>query len=143
MIPVLAIGAWQGLEEYNRKNKDLNKTKPDVKISAIELLKDYEANDSIANGKYLGKIIELSGNIKKVENDGVGSYTIVLGEQSSLSSVRCIMDTTYRNDAAAVNEGSSVTIRGLCTGFKKNELLGENLGSDVELNRSVVIKNKE
>jgi hypothetical protein len=143
MLLVAGVGAWQAVKEYNRKNADLSKIKADVKISAINLINEYEANDSLANRKYLGKVIELTGNVRKLEDDGSGNYTIVLGEQGSLSSVRCTMDTMYRNDAAAVPEGSSVTVRGLCSGFKKNELLGENLGSDVELNRSVVIKNEK
>lgn len=142
MLLVAALGTWQAINEYNRKNVDISKTKADVKISAIDLINEYEANDSLANQKYLGKIIELTGHVRQLQNDSEGNYTIVLGEQGNLSSVRCTMDTTYNTDAAAVEKGSSVTIRGLCTGFKKNELLGENLGSDVELNRSVVIKNK-
>lgn len=141
MIPVLAVGVWQALHEYNRTNKDLSKVKADVKISVIDLIKEYDANDSTADQKYLGKIIEVFGNVKKVENDGAGNFTIAMGEPGSLSSVRCTMDTTYRDDAARITEGSSVTLRGACTGFKKNELLGVNLGSDVEVNRGVVIKN--
>ena len=140
ILIVGGIGAWQGMKEYNRTNKDLSKTKPDVKISVTDLIKEYEENDSIANQKYLGKIIELNGNVKTIETDNGGNYTIILGEAGNLSSVRCAMDTTYKTDAASVSEGSSVIIRGQCTGFKKNELLGENLGSDVELNRCVVIK---
>lgn len=141
IIFVLGIGVWQGLLEYNRTNKDLSKVKADVKISATNIINEYKANDSIADQKYLGKIIELNGNVKKVENDGTGNYTIVMGENGSLSSVRCTMDTVYRNDASKVVEGSSVTVRGACTGYKKNELLDENLGSDVEINRAIVVKN--
>ena len=140
LIPVLAAGAWQGWHEYNRTNKDLSKVKADVRITVTEIINEYESNDSTADEKYLGKIIELSGNVKKVEEDGYGNYTIVLGETENSSSVRCTMDTAYRMDAAHVPEGSSVTLRGACTGYKKNELLGVLLGSDVEINRAVVIK---
>lgn len=140
MLPVLFVGVWLGLKEYNRTNIDLTKVKADVEISANELIKEYEASDTMADKKYLGKIIELNGYVKNVENDESGNYTIVLGESNSLSSVRCSMDTTYKDEAAKIVQGSSVLIRGACTGFKKNELLGENLGSDVELNRCVLIK---
>ena len=141
MLPVLGIGIWQGLYEYNRPNKDLSKTKADVKISVIALINEFKVNDSTADKKYLGKIIELIGKVNSIENDDAGNYTMILGESGALSSVRCIIDTLYSSDAARVSEGSSVTIRGAYTGFKKNELLGENLGSDIEINRAVVIKN--
>ena len=140
MLPVLGVGVWLGLQEYNRTNKDLSKAKADVKISVTDIINEYEASDSIADKIYLGKIIDLNGNVKKIEIDVSGNYTIVLGDSNILSSVRCSMDTLYRDDAAHITEGSSIIIRGACTGFKKNELLGENLGSDVELNRCVIIK---
>ena len=140
MLPVLGVGIWMGLHEYNRTNKDLSKVKAEVKISATGLIKEYEANDSMANKRYLGKIIELNGTVKNVENDDTGNYTIVMGETGKISSVRCSMDTIYRDDAARITVNSSVIIRGACNGYKKNELMGENLGSDVELNRCVLVK---
>lgn len=142
MLPVLGVGIWMGLHEYNRANKDLSKAKADVKISATDMIKEYETNDSMANQKYLGKIIELNGTVKNVEKDDTGDYTIVLGDTGKLSSVRCSMDSLYRDDAAMITAGSSVIMRGACNGYKKNELLGENLGSDVELNRCVLVKKK-
>ena len=140
MFLFLSVGVWQGLLEYNRTNKDLSKVKADVKISATDMIKEYETNDSIANLKYLGKIIELNGTVKNVEKENTGDYTIVLGDTGKLSSVRCSMDSLYKDDAAMMTAGSSVIMRGACNGYKKNELLGENLGSDVELNRCVLVK---
>jgi hypothetical protein len=139
---VVVAGAWYGYSEFTRTNKDLGKVKADVKIPAIRLIREYESNDSLANIKYLGKIIETDGNIKDIEKDQTGYYTIILGPEEAKSSVRCLMDTTHNEDAATLTAGSSVVVRGACTGFKKNELLEENLGSDVELNRSVIISKK-
>ena len=119
MLPVLGVGVWLGMQEYNRTNKDLSKVKAELKISATNIINEYESNDSIANKKYLGKIIEIIGNVKKIESDEAGYYTIVLGESNILPSVRCSMDTSYKEDAAKVTEGSSVIIRGACTGLKK------------------------
>ena len=135
----VGLGVWQGLKEYNRTNIDLNNVKADIKISAVDLIHEYEANDSSSNQKYLGKIVEVDGNIKKIETDDKGFYTVVLGDTSSLSSVRCSMDSTHQKDAAKLVVGSSGTVRGSCTGFNKDEL---GLGSDVILNRCVIIIKK-
>ena len=139
IILFVGVGVWQGLKEYNRKNQDLINVKVDIKISAVDLINEYEANDSSSNQKYLGKIVEVDGNIKKIETDDKGFYTVVLGDTSSLSSVRCSMDSTHQKDAAKLAAGSSTTVRGSCTGFNKDEL---GLGSDVYLNRCVIILNK-
>ena len=135
-VIALGLGFWQGLKEYNRKNKDLSNVKADIKIAAVDLIREYEGNDSASNKKYLGKIVEVNGNVKKIETDDKGFYTVVLGDTSSLSSLRCSMDSTHQKDAAKLIAGSSTTVRGACTGFNKDEL---GLGSDVILNRCVII----
>lgn len=140
IIIVAAAGiAWYGYKEYYRTNKDLTNVKPDVKISAAGLIMEYEKNDSIANAKYLDKIIETNGNIKVIEKDDKGYYTIVLSDAGNMSSVRCSMDTAHQDDAARLTVGSSAIVRGVCTGFNKDEL---GLGSDVILNRCVVVQQK-
>ena len=133
----ICFGVWTGMHEYNRRNEDLGSVKADINISAADLIHAYEANDSAANQKYLGRVVETSGNIKKIEKDEQGYYTIVMGDTSSLSSVRCSMDTTHNEDAAHLTAGSSATLRGACTGFNKDEM---GLGSDVILNRCAILK---
>lgn len=140
ILIVVAGVAWYGYREFSRTNKDLGKVKPDITITSAALIGDYEANDSIANKKYLGKVVEVSGTVKEVNKDNGGYYTVVLGEAGSLSAVRCSMDTTHQADAAELAPGSSVMVRGACTGFNKDEM---GLGSDVILNRCVIVKQKK
>jgi hypothetical protein len=130
------FGVWQGLHEFNRTNEDLASVKADVKISAADFIHDYEVNIPAADQKYLGKVIETVGKIKKIEKDEKGYYTIVLGDTSNPSSVRCSMDTVHNGDAAHLEAGSSAILRGACTGFNKDEM---GLGSDVILNRCAII----
>jgi hypothetical protein len=136
----LALAGWYAYKEYVRTNKDLANVNADVKISADDLIKEYEKNDSLANKKYLGNIVETTGNVKSIEKDDNDYYTIVLADSSSMSSVRCSVDTVHREDAAQLVAGSSATMRGACTGFNKDEM---GLGSDVILNRCVIVKQKK
>jgi hypothetical protein len=135
-----AGGGWYGYKEYTRSNTDLTKVKADVSITAAVLVKEYEINDSSANKKYSGKIIETEGSVKSIEKDDKGYYTVVLGDEAGMSSIRCSMDTTHQQDAARLTVGSSAVVRGVCTGFNKDEM---GLGSDVFLIRSVIIQNKK
>lgn len=139
LIITIGIGVWQGLKEYNRTNKDIADVKADIKISATNLIHEYETNDSLANQKYLGKIIEVDGAVKKLDNDGSGGYVVVLGDTASLSSVRCVMDSTHNRDASTLKTGSSAILRGHCSGFNKDDM---GLGSDVILDRCALIKNE-
>ena len=135
----LVAGGFYAWKEFNRTNKDLSKSKADFNLNAGDLVNEFEKNDSISSIKYTGKILEVRGNVKKTEKDDMGLYTIVLGDSSIISSVRCSMDTSQQDRASRLPVNSSVTIRGACTGYNKDEL---GLGSDVILNRCVLISDK-
>lgn len=136
----MAGGAWYGYREFTRSNRNYQHVKPDFTLSATDLIRSYEADDSAANRKYNGKAIEVSGSVKNIEKDERGFYTIILGDSTSLSSVRCSMDTIHKDDAAGLTSGSSVTLRGACTGYYKDEM---GLGSDVIMNLCAVITKKD
>ena len=140
VLLVVAVGGWYAYKEFSRTHKDLQKVKPAYVLSATTLITEFEAGDSAAGKKFNGEVLEITGFVKKLEKDELGFYTIVLGDNNSLSSVRCSMDTVHKEDAAMVAAGSSVTVRGVCTGFNKDEM---GLGSDVILNRCVVIKKED
>lgn len=127
-------GAWFGYGEYQRKVKDLAKVKAQVTMQANELITVFEKNEKAANAEYLDKIIAVKGKVKTIEKNDKGYFTVVLGEASSMSSVRCSMDSVHVKEIAGVMEGNDVTVKGACTGFNTDELLG----SDVILNRCVI-----
>ena len=137
MIVVAIIsGAWFGYGEFSRKVKDLKNAHAQVNIPSGDLISEYEKDEIEANKKFLDKIIAVSGTVKTIDKNEQGYYTIVLGEVSSMSSVRCSMDSSHIKDIAGLNEGSNIVIKGACTGFNADELLG----SDVILNRCVIEK---
>lgn len=140
ILIAVAGGTWYGYREFSRTNKDLLSVKPDFVVPATGLIKEYETSDTAANSKYNGKVVEVTGIVKNVEKDEKGYYTIVLGDTTSLSSVRCSLDTTHHQDAAELKHGSSATIRGACTGFNNDDM---GLGSDVILNRGAIVTKKD
>ena len=124
--------------EFNRKNPDLSKVKSAYELNASDLIKEFNENDSSANKKYLGKIVTVKGQLKRVDQDAEGYYTIILGDTAGQSSIICTMDTTYKMDAANMKPISSVSVKGYFIGFEKDET--GLLGSDVKLNRCVLDK---
>ena len=135
IILAIAFGGWYAYKEYNRTNVDLADVKPEASLSAADLIRSFESDSASANKKYLGKILAVSGQVKSIERDG-NSATVILGDKGSMSSVRCSMDTTHIQEIASLKEGQGITIKGNCTGFNQDELLG----SDVILNRCAVAK---
>ena len=139
ILVVVAASAIYGWNEYHRKNDDLSGIKPAYSVAAVQLINEFNQNDSTANARYLGKVVSVNGMVKGVEKDEEGKYTVVLGDTTDMSSVRCAMDSTHAADATGLRRGQSVEVKGSFTGFKKDDT--GLLGSDVELNRAVVVKN--
>lgn len=143
ILAVLAVAAAIGSyawREFNRTNENLSGVRPAATVNAAALIGEFEANDSAANARYLGKIVQVDGMVKQVDKDDEGKYTVVLGDTASMSSVRCAMDSTYASAAASLQRGAPVKIKGAFTGFKRDDT--GLLGSDVEMNRAVIVENK-
>ena len=133
---VIAAGAYFYI---NRKTQSLTDSNVDFKISAVKFLEEYSSDQVLSDKKYLGKVIQVEGNLKEIERDDKGSLTFVLGDLASMSSVRCSIDTTVVIDESAYPVGTAVSLKGECTGFNADDL---GLGADIVLNRAVIIHNK-
>ena len=133
---VIAAGAYFYV---NRKTQSLTESRADYIISAIKFLEEYRSAQLLSDKKYLSKIIQVDGNLKEIERDDKGFLTFVLGDLTSMSSVRCSIDTTVVIDESAYPVGTAVSLKGECTGFNADDL---GLGADIVLNRSVIIQNK-
>ena len=131
---ILIVAGWYGYNKLYGKVEPLHNTQSDFTITANELLMAFEKDSASANKQYLGKIITITGSVKSVEKD-TDAATVVLGKEDGMSSVRCSMDSSQVGAVSNLQAGSSVTIKGACTGFHADDM---GLGSDVVLNRCIL-----
>lgn len=134
LLGAVAIYAWR---EYHRTNIKLDEIAADLSIPANDLIKQYLANDSMADLKFRNKILVITGIVKEVDSSG-GDCTLILGDTADMSSIRCLLDSSYIAAGYRFTRGQQITLKGAITGFKKDET--GMLGSDVELNRCVLEK---
>ena len=134
LLLIIAAAAVYIYMEYNRTHKDTARLKPDFTLTAPALLKEFESDEQSSNRKYWDKVIRVSGTIRDLLKDEKGFYSIVIGDSSSMSSVRCSVDSNHSAEAALLRKGAGVTVKGICSGYNADELLG----SDVILVRTVV-----
>jgi hypothetical protein len=135
---VIIAAAFYIYKEYNRTHKDTAMAKADFTIPAPALVQEFEKNEGPSNAKYLDKVIKVEGMVKEMLRDDKGYLSIVLGDTVSMSSVRCSIDSLHTDETAIVKEGDIIAVKGVCTGFNTDEMLG----SDVILVRSVVDNKK-
>ena len=141
VVAAIAGGGYYGYKEFNRKNENLNGVMPAYTVKANDLISEFANNDSASINKYLGKVIGVEGLLKKVEKDDEGFVTIVLGDTTDMSSVRCAMDSLHFKEAYNLKPFSSISVKGFFTGYEKDDT--GILGDDIKLNRCVLMKNEK
>ena len=136
LLVIAALGGWYAYSEYNRPLESMAEATPEVSIKAVELIAEYEKDETASSQRFIDKTIEVEGVLKDASADDKGFYTLALGDEASMSSVRCSVDSAFTKAASLLNKGEIVKIKGVCSGFTSDELLG----SDVTLVRCAVIK---
>ena len=99
------------------------------------MIKAFESDSAAATRQYVDKVIAVQGNVKQIDADG-NPVVIFLGEEGAMSSVKCSMDSAHADQYKALVKGSPAIIKGTCSGYQTEELLG----TDVELVHCVIQK---
>lgn len=121
------FGGGYGYYMYNKPVESLENVRSDHEIAAKDLLAKYEIDESKANELYLDQVLEVSGEVAKIEAEEGGKTSIYLDTGSMMSSIICELDD--RSSANGISVGDNVTIKGLCSGYLM----------DVVLVRSIII----
>lgn len=130
VVPLLILAAifiGIGFYMYNKPVESLDNKKPDVTVTADQLVADYEANEQAANDKYLGKVVQVSGKVAQVTSED-GKNKVVFETGNPISGV--ISELEDGNHAEGINAGEEATVKGMCSGYL----------SDVILVRSTVVR---
>ena len=122
MITAIVVG----YNLYNKKHRSIFES-PVLPVSADELFNQYERNEEESNKKYLDKAVEVTGPVAMVFENKDGKSVIVLKDKDDFFGVSCTLE---RLGNEKIQIGSTITIRGFCTGYL----------SDVVLNRAEIIK---
>lgn len=118
-IAIAGIGT--AIYLYVKPHTDLSKAKPDFIITAIDLQKAFEENETAATTKYVKKIVEVTGEVVSVAAGEANAINVTLKSGSDLSSVICTFPSSI--DKSKFTPGSRITIRGECSGFLMDVLL--------------------
>lgn len=122
VVTFIALSAiLAALYFYNLKHTDMAKAKPDFVITATDLQKAFEDNETAASTKYINKILEVTGKIASVKPADNNVLNISLVTGSDMSAV--IGTFPAVTDPSKFTIGSEITLRGECSGFLMDVLL--------------------
>ncbi len=129
ILIALVIGGGYGYYLYNKPVANTESLNAAYSLSADELFNHFENNETDANSKYLGKIIEVSGKVREFSIGDSGELNLVLASGSEMFGINCGLsegqDSRYKN----YEVGDSIKIKGECSG----------ISMDVVLTRCVIV----
>lgn len=102
-----------------KASRNIVSEEPAYKITAVQLLTDYNSNQQKANSLYLNKTIEVTGKVTKV------SDSIVMVD----TGVFCLSSVKVNKDL----EGQKVVVKGKCIGY-------DELFQEVKLDQCTINK---
>lgn len=118
---IILHSVFIGIYFYNKTQDDLTSAKPDYIITADALGKEFSSNETVADTKYTGKTVELTGQIGSivVRDDMVISILLNTSEQNS--SVICNLAQPAAQDVLKTSQ--HIRIRGEVSGYLMDILL--------------------
>ncbi|WP_440067692.1 OB-fold protein [Tenacibaculum discolor] len=121
-IGVLIISL--ALSQYYKPHIDVYNTNPDIITNATDLLYEFENDEEVANRKFLDKIIQVNGQISKVEASENNDIILTLKNQKDgLGTVICNLSTKENKKLINLKEGQIVSVKGICTGYLMDVIL--------------------
>ena len=93
--------------------------KPEFRASAVFLYQTFHADRTNADKKYRDKIIQVSGQVTRIEQDDSGQVALILqGDPSRLSGVECLIHQSQIPDLQQLQSGQRVIVKGYGAGKK-------------------------
>jgi hypothetical protein len=93
---------------------------PVATVTAGDLLKEYSGNALAADGKYKGKVIQVTGKFSSVQKMVLVGYVLQLVPEDTgdlnASMIQCVLPEDAQAAAAQLQPGQKVTIQGTCQG---------------------------
>ena len=140
VLIIIIAGGFIVYRMYDERTPDVVNKTPDERVEATALIAAFDQDSATARKKYLDKIVEVTGYVKRVDTTG----SVILGSEDSGSEVVAGLDRRHIKDHEKIKPGMVAIVQGVCSGFtiSGGEDLLASLGTTVEL-RSAGIKEKK
>lgn len=123
----------------NKPHKDIENAKAEYSFSADDLYAEFKTNKQ-ADSLYVDKVIEIIGNINKIETPTDSLVVAVFSQKKDTSQtntedlfaeleaeggIRCSMLFKYNEETKKTALSSSLKIKGLCIGKQGSDIIFE------------------
>ena len=113
---VVLSGVSVALYLYNKPHADVSGMTPELRVSAMDLYKAFQKDETAANRQFGDKVIAVTGAIAAEDvTDSTASLQLTTNDPAG--SVNCAFVGGKKEKGSLPARGSVVTVKGRCTGF--------------------------
>lgn len=109
---IVITGGFVGYQMYTKPHRNVEHANA-LTVSALKLATAYENNETVANGLYLDKVLEVDGEISEISKNQKGETVIAL-KGTDMGTVRCTVEGPAPAD---IGSGAKAVLKGICTGY--------------------------
>ncbi|MEO6549102.1 MAG: hypothetical protein ABIN94_13945 [Ferruginibacter sp.] len=107
---------------FTEKFSDTTEVRETVTINALDLIHEFEKNDSLANKKYTEKIIVVNGVVSEVE-PADSTVNLKIADTATGSYIIFAFQQQHQAEAKSIRKGDKVSIKGSCSGGAYSQIL--------------------
>lgn len=113
---LIIISLYFIINLYNKPFIDIEKSNPKIEITALEILNDYQADERLANEKYVDNLIQIKGEVADIKYEN-GTSVITLKGENDFSNIICRMLPEANLEVLKLKKGAQIMVKGVCTGY--------------------------
>jgi hypothetical protein len=112
---------------YNKQHPDYESMEASYSLNAQDFYREFKSNKDAASVKYNGRVIELTGNLSKVEiADSLVTAVFVFAQGDfGDEGVRCTMLPKFNDAAGKLQPDGEFKVKGYCTGYNETDVVME------------------
>jgi hypothetical protein len=112
---------------YNKPHTDFEKAKPEYMVSAAELFDSFRNDRQLAEARYNGKVVLLSGRLDKIEASDSQVTAVFVFDQGVFGDegIRCTMLPSHTGNLKTYLDTQEVRLKGFLTGYNDTDVILE------------------
>jgi hypothetical protein len=125
LILVAFIGGVVAYRMWNKPHADASDEKG-IPLTAQVLYTAFETNEQKANASYVGKVVEVTGEISEISVDSLTKVTLTF-PTAVMGGVIVSIDQRHKSDVSSLKKGDLATFKGFCSGYLMDVIINDGV----------------
>lgn len=113
---VILIASVIAAFKYYKPHKSVRKEEAAYRLSVADLVNAFSEDETSANSRYVGQIIEVRGTLKEmILNDS--TLILLMGDSTQMTGLSCYLQKAEKDKYTSLTRGEQVSVKGVCNGM--------------------------